>query len=149
MTYKSHIPAVMLVRDPRYPISSMSGSINDPKMARDFFVPLLKDKEQECFLVACLNGAHHISAFSEVTRGTVDASLVHAREVFRYAIAENAVAIIVAHNHPSGNVTPSQADDLVTRELVTSGKILGIPVLDHIIVGSNGDTLSYATTGRL
>jgi DNA repair protein RadC len=71
----------------------------------------------------------------EVTDGTIDTLLVHAREVFRRAIAANASAIVLAHNHPSGDPTPSEADIKVTRDLIRAGQLLKIEVLDHVILG--------------
>ena len=71
----------------------------------------------------------------EVTDGTIDTLLVHAREVFKHAIAANASAIVLAHNHPSGDPTPSEADIKVTRDLIRAGQLLKIDVLDHVIIG--------------
>ena len=70
-----------------------------------------------------------------ITRGTVDASLVHPREVFREAVASGASAVILVHNHPSGDPAPSGEDRAVTRQMVRAGQTLGLPVLDHVIVG--------------
>ena len=75
-----------------------------------------------------------------VSEGTLTASLVHPREVFRLAITESAAAVIVLHNHPSGNSEPSAEDIAVTQQLVNAGKLLGIPVLDHIIIAGEGYT---------
>jgi DNA repair protein RadC len=83
-----------------------------------------------------------------ITRGLLDSSLVHPREVFRAAIAEAAAGIVVLHNHPSGNPTPSADDRAVTRQLVEAGRLLDIPVYDHVIVG--GDRyFSFAEAGLL
>jgi DNA repair protein RadC len=75
-----------------------------------------------------------------VSEGTLDASLVHPREVFRLAITESARSIILLHNHPSGNAEPSPQDIAITRQLVSAGKLLDIPVLDHIIIAGEGYT---------
>ena len=75
----------------------------------------------------------------EVTSGTLNASLVHAREVFRKAVKEGAASVLLAHNHPSGDPTPSSEDVRITRQLVEAGKILGIEVMDHIILGQARD----------
>ncbi len=93
--------------------------------------------DQEEFLVATLDTKHHVRRVVRVTRGTLDASLVHPREVFRAAVADAASAVLLIHNHPSGDPTPSREDREVTRRLQEAGKILGIRVLDHIIVGEN------------
>ena len=83
-----------------------------------------------------------------VTRGLLDASLVHPREVFREAIAERAAAVILVHNHPSGDPTPSAEDRAVTAQLVAAGRLLDIPVHDHVIVG-RGRYVSFAEAGWL
>jgi DNA repair protein RadC len=83
-----------------------------------------------------------------VTRGIVDASLVHPREVFRAAVAESASGVILVHNHPSGDPAPSLEDRAVTRQMAAAGKALGIPVLDHVVVG-HGRYASLAALGEL
>jgi len=82
-----------------------------------------------------LNTRHHVVRDVLVTRGILDASLVHPREVFRIAVSEGAAGIILVHNHPSGDPTPSAEDRAVTRQLGAAGRAVGIPVLDHVIVG--------------
>ena len=97
--------------------------------------PRLHDLPQEEFHTLLLNTRHRVMREVFVTRGILDASLVHAREVFRPAVAEGAAALILVHNHPSGDPTPSAEDHAVTRQLVEAGRVLGIPVLDHVVVG--------------
>jgi DNA repair protein RadC len=87
------------------------------------------------FYLITLNARARVIDVHEVTRGTLTASLVHPREVFRVAIADGAAAIIVAHNHPSGDPTPSADDRMATRQLVEAGNIIGIPVADHVVLG--------------
>ena len=89
----------------------------------------------ETFRVLLLNTRRRLMDIQTVSNGTLDTSLVHPREVFRGAIASNASAIIVAHNHPSGDPTPSEADIKVTRDLIRAGQLLKIELLDHVIVG--------------
>lgn len=104
-------------------------------------VPLLAPwagARQEHFITVTLNGAHEVLHTRVVTIGLVNTSQVHPREVFADAITDRACAIILAHNHPSGNLTPSSADRLVTQQLFDAGLLLGIPVLDHIIVSTRG-----------
>lgn len=91
--------------------------------------------DQEEFLIAILDTKYRVRRVVRITRGTLDASLVHPREVFRPAIAEAASAILCIHNHPSGDPTPSLQDRHVTERLREAGRILGIQVLDHIVVG--------------
>lgn len=96
---------------------------------------LTSDSPQEEFWVLILNTRHRIVAAVMVTRGILDASLIHPREVFRPAILASAAGIILAHNHPSGDPEPSAEDRAVTRQLSAAGQTIGIPVLDHIVVG--------------
>ncbi len=102
----------------------------------------------EVFYCITLNGRSRIVSCQEVTRGTLSSSLVHPREVFRLAIAEGAAGIIVAHNHPSGDPTPSADDRAVTRQLVDAGRLLDIPVYDHVIV-ADGRYVSFVEAGLL
>lgn len=97
--------------------------------------PRLRDLPQEEFHALLLNTRHRVIREVMVTRGILDASLIHPREVFRLAVVEGAAAVILAHNHPSGDPTPSAEDRAVTRQLSAAGRALGIPVLDHVIVG--------------
>src|SRR5262245_16154638 len=100
--------------------------------------PMLEHETAERFIALLLNGKNQVVGFVDVSRGTLTASLVHPREVFAPAIRELAAAVIVAHNHPSGDPEPSQEDIEVTKRLSEAGKILGVPLLDHIIVGGGG-----------
>ena len=101
------------------------------------FIEELKDEEQEHFIVLCLNTKNEIIARKTISIGTLDQAIVHPRDVFRFAIKNNAARIIAVHNHPSGNPEPSENDKTVTKRLIRSGDILGIEVLDHIIVGND------------
>jgi DNA repair protein RadC len=92
-------------------------------------------KDVETLQVLLLNTRHKLIRVDEITDGTIDTLLVHPREVFKSAIASNAAAIVLAHNHPSGDPTPSDADIKVTRDLIRAGQLLKIDVLDHIIIG--------------
>jgi DNA repair protein RadC len=92
-------------------------------------------KDVETLQVLLLNTRRRLIRVVDVTEGTIDTLLVHAREVFRTAISANASAIVLAHNHPSGDPTPSEADIKVTRDLIRAGQLLKIEVLDHVILG--------------
>jgi DNA repair protein RadC len=94
--------------------------------------------KQEHFIVCYLDGAHNIIENRIITIGTLNQSLVHPREVFSPAVEKRAASIIVAHNHPSGILKPSDEDIAVTKRLKEAGKILGIELLDHIILSANG-----------
>jgi DNA repair protein RadC len=95
----------------------------------------LFNPECECFVVIILNTRRKVKGHSFVSVGTMDTILVHPREVFRTAIIASAAAIVLMHNHPSGESSPSEADIRVTRDLVRAGELLKIEVLDHVIVG--------------
>lgn len=114
--------------------------------AREFFKKYWADNpahDQEKFVVACLDTKHRVQCVVVVTVGTLDASLVHPREVFKPAILEGSSAVVLSHNHPSGDTTPSREDHAVTEQLTEAGKLLGITVLDHIIHGDGtGETTS-------
>ncbi len=90
---------------------------------------------KEHFLAVTLNGGHEIIQIHVISVGTLDQTLVHPREVFYVAVKENASALIVCHNHPSGNVEPSEHDIETTRHMLSAAEVMGIPILDHIIIG--------------
>lgn len=98
----------------------------------------LKDKKQEYFLTLTLDGASNLIQKRTVFIGTLNRTIVHPREVFTDAISDRAAGIIFVHNHPSGDVEPSKEDVALTRRLVEAGKIVGIEVIDHVIVGKIG-----------
>jgi len=105
--------------------------------------PRLRDALQEEFHVLLLDARHGVLREVLVTRGTLDSSLIHAREVFRPAVSEGAAGVILVHNHPSGDPTPSAEDRAVTRQLTAAGRTVGIPVLDHVVIGRG----SYVSLG--
>jgi DNA repair protein RadC len=96
---------------------------------------LLADADREYFLVLTLNTKNSLNGISIVSIGSLNSSLVHPREVFKAAILGNAAAIILVHNHPSGSPDPSNEDMEITRRLVEAGRVVGIEVLDHVVVG--------------
>jgi DNA repair protein RadC len=104
--------------------------------------------EHEIFVTLVLDAQHRIRSAVQVTSGTLNSSLVHPREAFRIAIAYGAAAVVFVHNHPSGDPTPSSNDRAVTEQLVAAGRLLDIPVHDHVIVG-NGRYVSFAEAGLL
>jgi len=97
----------------------------------------LKDKKKEYFMVLLLDTRNQLIKISEISVGSLDASIVHPREVFKEAISASAASVIFAHNHPSGDPTASEEDIGLTKRLVEAGGIVGIDVLDHIIIGDN------------
>lgn len=111
--------------------------ITSPEDVAKIFIPLLKDEIKEHFFVLCLNSANKIIKYENISIGNLNSSVVHPREVFKVAIDNNSANIIVLHNHPSGNLEPSNEDISITKKLVESGKILGIEIFDHIIIAGN------------
>jgi DNA repair protein RadC len=122
--------------------------VRSPRDVHVAYAPRLEDLPVEEFHVAVLDAQHRLERDITVTRGILNSSLVHPREVFREAIAERAAAIILVHNHPSGDPTPSPDDRLVTDQLVAAGRLLDIPVHDHVIIG-RGRYVSFAEAGLL
>jgi len=106
-----------------------------PAEAFRLLAPELRGLEVESFRVLVLDVRKRVISHEEVSRGTLDAALVHPREVFRPALRLGGAALLLAHNHPSGNPEPSAQDWRVTRRLLRAGRLLGIPVTDHLIVG--------------
>lgn len=122
--------------------------LRSPKQVYAAYATRLQDLAVEEFHVAVLDSQHRLERDVTVTRGILNSSLVHPREVFRQAIAERAAAIIIVHNHPSGDPTPSPDDRMVTDQLVAAGRLLDIPVHDHLVVG-RGRYVSFAEAGLL
>jgi DNA repair protein RadC len=122
--------------------------IREPEDVVRLFAARLRDLQVEEFHLLALDSQSQVLRDLLITRGLLNSSLVHPREVFRAAIAEAAAGIIVVHNHPSGDPTPSAEDRAVTRQLVEAGRLLDLPVYDHVIVA--GDRfVSFASTGLL
>jgi DNA repair protein RadC len=111
--------------------------ITSPEDAATVFRPLLAHEPQEQLWVMILDTKHHVQRQAQVYVGNVNTAMIRIAEVFREAIKDNAAAVIVAHNHPSGDPTPSSDDIQVTREIVRAGELLDIKVLDHLIIGGN------------
>jgi DNA repair protein RadC len=110
--------------------------LDSPQLIFEYLKEKIGKEKKEHFTIICLDIRNNLLV-DEVSIGTLSASLVHPREVFKKAILNNASHVVIAHNHPSGNPTPSEEDILTTKRLVEAGKILGIAVIDHIIVTQN------------
>ena len=121
-------------------------NIKDPESVVKAIRASIKDKAKEHFKLILLNPRNKIIGISTISIGTLNASLVHPREVFKDAIMHTAASVVLAHNHPSGDPEPSEDDIEITKKLVESGKILGIEVIDHIIIGKN-DYYSFKAKG--
>jgi DNA repair protein RadC len=146
--YRVPIYRVMLVRE-------TSATLAQPQLcsSRDaavLFRQHLGNVDREHFLVAMLDQKNKVIGINTVSMGSLTASVVHPREVMKPAILSNAAALLCCHNHPSGAPQPSQEDRALTKRLVDAGKLLGINVLDHIILGDGSETYySFADEGLL
>jgi DNA repair protein RadC len=123
-------------------------ALSNPRATREYLRARLRDRDHEVFCCMFLDNRHRIIAFEEIFRGTIDGASVHPRDVVKLALARNAAAVILAHNHPSGIAEPSQADEMITGRLRDALALVDIRVLDHIVVG-DGSTVSFAERGLL
>jgi DNA repair protein RadC len=112
--------------------------IRSPSDVYHHFHPSLRDASQEHFLVILLDARHRVLRSETISQGTLTASLVHPREVFRPALRDAAAALVLVHNHPSGDPTPSAEDREITARLASAGELLGVRVLDHVVVAERG-----------
>jgi DNA repair protein RadC len=122
--------------------------IKSPRDLHAHYHTLFDNQVRERFVVFWLNAANKVVGFEIITEGLLNSSLTHPREIFRGAIIATAASIIIAHNHPSGNSEPSEEDIRVTRQIVEAGKIIGIPVHDHLIF-TNETFTSLAESGLI
>lgn len=127
--------AFTLARRMAAEIRAESPMLDTPERIADLLREDARGYEVEHFLVLLLNTRRRLIRMERISQGTLDAIHVHAREVFKHAISANAAAIVLVHNHPSGDPTPSEADIKVTRDLIRAGQLLKIEVLDHVILG--------------
>jgi len=119
-----------------------------PRDVWRFYAPRLEGLTVEEFHVAVLDAQHRLERDVLVSRGILNSSLVHPREVFREAIAERAASIVLVHNHPSGDPTPSSDDRAITTQLIAAGRLLDIPIHDHVVIG-RGRFISFAEAGLM
>jgi len=123
-------------------------AIRSPADTEQFLQARLRDLPHELFCCVYLDNRHRVLRFAEMFRGTIDGTSVYPREVVKEALAVNAAAVILAHNHPSGVAEPSQADERITRRLKSALELVDIRLLDHLIIG-DGSSTSLATRGLL
>lgn len=126
-------------------------SIDSPKTAAAIADKIfsLSEEAVEVFGILTLNSKNRVVGAHIISIGTLDTSIVHPREVFKPAILNNAAQIIIFHNHPSGDPTPSKQDIIVTQKLVEAGKLLGIKILDHLVIGENDQYCAFSEKGLL
>ena len=148
-TPKQYLPIyrVTLVREGQLP--SYEHQFRSSADAARMLATYLADVDREHFVVLMLDQKNHVIGIHTVSMGSLTASIVHPREVFKAAILANAATILCGHNHPSGDPQPSKEDRAITHRLAEAGKLLGINVVDHIIIGSAGRYFSFADEGLL
>ena len=134
--YRIPLVRVMMVKERNQ--ASPIRRISNPEDAADMLQSFLAGADRENFVVVLLDTKNKVAGINTVSIGTLNSTVVHPREVFKPAILANAASIILAHNHPSGNLEPSMEDKDVTRRLRQAGDILGIKILDHLIFGEEG-----------
>ena len=140
--------ALELVRRHHLATLTAGPPLTNPSVARDYLLAQLRDRDHEVFCCLFLDNRHRLLGFEELFRGTIDRAGVHPREVLRQTLAHNAAALIFAHNHPSGVLEPSQADELITRRLKEALALVDVRVLDHFIIG-DGLCFSFSEHGLL
>ncbi|WP_259424799.1 JAB domain-containing protein [Bacillus velezensis] len=133
-----NIVSIRLVKEAS--LHYLERSVKSPEDAYRLLKQFLKDIDREYFLVVCLDTKNQPTAINVCHIGSLNASIVHPREVLKPAILSNSASIIVAHNHPSNDSSPSREDIEVTKRLVRAGSILGIEILDHLIICDNNFT---------
>lgn len=127
---------------------SFIGQVNSPGMVKDFFQSELTHQNREHFIVVFLNTKNKIMSYETISIGSLNASIVHPREVFQRAIKKSAASILLIHNHPSGSSKPSREDHSITKRLSEVGQVVGIQVLDHIILAGD-EYFSFKEQGNL
>lgn len=143
LTYRYHPK-----RDAAGKAIRLGAAMQNPRIVAATLTTLLADEAVEVFGILCLTTRHRVICWHEVSRGCLNSTVVHPREVFKAAILANAAAILLAHNHPSGDPQPSGDDFELTTRLVAAGALVGIDVLDHLVIG-DGSFVSFRETGRL
>ena len=129
-------------------VMHVGDALNSPGAVRDYLRLLLRDREQEVFMVVFLSAQNRVIASEELFYGTLTQTSVYPREVLKRALYHNAAAVILAHNHPSGIAEPSRSDRLLTESLKQALALIDVNVLDHFIVAGSG-SLSFAEQGMM
>ncbi len=144
----SLLAAVELAKRINTPTYDTCRHIVSPADAADYFMNRLRYENHEKFLIMLLNTKNRIIKIEQVAEGSLTSSVVHPREIFAFAVIHHAVCFIVSHNHPSGEPSPSSEDRNLTQKLEEVGEIIGIPLLDHIVIG-DGSYYSFKEHGDL
>jgi len=139
---------ISLVREPGVKLAERP-LVRMPELAARVFAEYIGDADRETFVVALLTVRHRILGLHTVSVGTLTSSLVHPRGVFKPAILSGSAALVLGHNHPSGDPEPSAEDLALTRRLASAGQLIGIEVLDHLVIGEAGRFVSLRQRGAL
>lgn len=149
---KFRIPryAIRLVREETMNYFAATKRIESARNISELLRPIFEATDRELFLCVTLDTKYQPIGINVVSVGTLNQSLVHPRETLKLAILQNAAAIILAHNHPSGDTEPSRDDQVITDRMMSAAQVLGIRLLDHVILGDGTDAyFSFADSGRL
>lgn len=150
---RRRVPVVEIRAERVRTIQYLDREINNPREAaelgREIIAEEIATYDREHFVALYLNTKNRPVGYQVISVGTLTAALVHPREVFKGALLCNAYAVIIAHNHPSGDPTPSKEDKEITRRLKEAGQVLGIDILDHLVIGHNGRYTSFRERGIL
>jgi len=138
---------VKLVKEAR--VQYVVNQITNPDSAVELFQDILEDEDRETMVALLLSAKNRPIAVNTIGTGILSQVSTHPREVFKAAILANAAVIILAHNHPSGDPAPSKEDINLTKRMIQAGEIIGINVLDHVIVGHDGDYVSLKASGLI
>lgn len=123
--------------------------LHSSREVSDYLIHLMRDMKREVFIAIFLDASHGIIDSQIVAEGTIASNTIYPRELIKLALSHNAAALVVAHNHPSGNLTPSEADIQLTRQLFMACGYMNIQLLDHLIVGSSERPYSFADHGQM
>lgn len=127
----------------------VESTLNSPLIVAKLVKEFIGDVDRETFVIIALDSKNKINAINMASIGTVNATIVEPREIFKFAILSNAVGIIIAHNHPSGDTKPSKQDIKTTELIVKAAEIMRIPLIDHIIIDEAENYFSFAANGML
>jgi DNA repair protein RadC len=141
--------AFALAKRQQLSLAKPTVSVNNPQALGKAVWKEIKDKKKEHFKLVLLNTRNLVVGVVPISTGTLSASLVHPREVFKEAIRHSAASVAIAHNHPSGDVTPSEEDLQLTKRLIQAGRLLGIEVLDHIVLADGETFFSFKERGLM
>lgn len=140
---------VVSYRRRQIPVESESRSVATPREAASVFASIIGEEAVEVFGILCLTSKQRLIAYHQIGRGGIAQTFASPREVFQMALLSHAAAVLIGHNHPSGDPTPSSDDVQLTRRFVDAGSLIGIEVLDHIIVGHDGRYFSFKERGEM